>query len=808
MGDFNCNLASPQPDTNTVLLTNIIDIYSLYQLIDSPTRITNTSSTLIDVILTNYQNNIVSAGVSHVSLSDHSLVYALRKISFNSPKGHSTLTYRKFNNFDSAGFRFDISTQNWDKVNSYDDPNVMWDTWKDLFFQCVDKHAPLRTKRIRASKSPWITPQLKKRMHYKDVLKVKAIRSGNACDWLIFKKCRNAVNNEIKQAKEQFFKNALRESEGNSRLTWRIINELTSRKLHSSSVREIKLDNSSINDPLELSSTFNDHFSSIGLKLINAIQQNGDTPSYLDYVMGTENRFELKTTDCSTVFSLLSKLCKSKATGLDKISARLLRECADLVASSLCAIFNRSIVSGVFPTEWKSTKVIPLFKQGERSDLNNYRPISIIPVVAKVFERIVYNQFYEYLTVNNLISCNQSGFRSLHSTATALLEATDNWAFNIDKGNVNAVIFLDLKKAFDTVDHSILLSKLKAYGVGSNSFNWFKSYLDNRMQKCFVNGSLSDSQPLTCGIPQGTILGPLLFLLYINDLPNCLANAHPRMYADDTHLTFASNDVAHLEENMNDDLDKITEWLAANNLTLNSSKTEFMLIGSRQRLNTFNRLPSFTIDGNSIKQVEFTKSLGVYIDENLTWNTHIRHISKKIASCIGTLKRSRSFVPFETLLCIYNTLVQPHFDYCSVVWGNCNKSLSIKLQKLQNRAARILTSSSYDANADDLFVKLGWQKLNLQRDLKTATMVYKSLNGLAPDYLKSMFTNRSAISTYSLRNCEGKLAVPLPRTNFLKNSFSYNGALLWNSLPINLRQAQSLASFKTGCRGFLFENAS
>ena len=620
--------------------------------------------------------------------------------------------------------------------------------------------------------------------------------------------CRNAVNNEIKQAKEQFFKNALRESEGNSRLTWRIINELTSRKPHSSSVREIKLDNSSINDPLELSSTFNDHFSSIGLKLINAIQQNGDTPSYLDYVMGTEHRFELKTTDCSTVFSLLSKLCKSKATGLDKISARLLRECADLVASSLCAIFNRSIVSGVFPTEWKSTKVIPLFKQGERSDLNNYRPISIIPVVAKVFERIVYNQFYEYLTVNNLISCNQSGFRSLHSTATALLEATDNWAFNIDKGNVNAVIFLDLKKAFDTVDHSILLSKLKAYGVGSNSFNWFKSYLDNRMQKCFVNGSLSDSQPLICGIPQGTILGPLLFLLYINDLPNCLANAHPRMYADDTHLTFASNDVAHLEENMNDDLDKITEWLTANNLTLNSSKTEFMLIGSRQRLNTFNRLPSFTIDGNSIKQVESTKSLGVYIDENLTWNTHIRHISKKIASCIGTLKRSRSFVPFETLLCIYNTLVQPHFDYCSVVWGNCNKSLSIKLQKLQNRAARILTSSSYDANADDLFVKLGWQKLNLQRDLKTATMVYKSLNGLAPDYLKSMFTNRSAISTYSLRNCEGKLAVPLPRTNFLKNSFSYNGALLWNSLPINLRQAQSLASFKTGCRGFLFENAS
>ena len=178
----------------------------------------------------------------------------------------------------------------------------MWDIWKNLFFLCVDKHAPLRTKRIRTSKSPWITPQLKKRMHYKDVLKVKAIRSGNACDWLIFKKCRNAVNNEIKQAKEHFFKNALRENEGNSRTTWRIINELTSRKIHSSSVKEIKLDNSSISDSQELSSVFNDHFSSIGLKLINAIQKNGDAPSYLNYVKVTEHRFELKTTDCLTVF--------------------------------------------------------------------------------------------------------------------------------------------------------------------------------------------------------------------------------------------------------------------------------------------------------------------------------------------------------------------------------------------------------------------------------------------------------------------------------------------------------------------------
>ena len=210
------------------------------------------------------------------------------------------------------------------------------------------------------------------------------------------------------------------------------------------------------------------------------------------------------------MFSLLSKLCKSKATGLDTISARLLRECADLIADPMCSIFNQSVRSGIFPQEWKCAKVIPLFKEGNHSDLNNYRPISIVPIVAKVFERIIYDQVYGYLTENNLTSSQQSGFRSLHSTVTALLEATNNWAFNIDKGSVNAVVFLDLKKAFDTVDHSILLSKLFEYGIRGVAYEWFRSYLDNRNQQCFVNGSLSNSQILTCGIPQGTILGPLL----------------------------------------------------------------------------------------------------------------------------------------------------------------------------------------------------------------------------------------------------------------------------------------------------------
>ena len=274
------------------------------------------------------------------------------------------------------------------------------------------------------------------------------------------------------------------------------------------------------------------------------------------------------------------------------------------------------------------------------------------------------------------------------------------------------------------------------------------------------------------------------------------------MYADDTNLSLASSSTNNIEVKLNDDLVRVNEWLIANKLTLNSSKTEFMLIGSRQRLSTFQTVPSLSIGDKPIKQVNYAKSLGVYVHCNLSWNIHIDKLCKKIASGIGALKRIRPFVPNYTLLSIFKSLLQPHFDYCSVVWGNCSKTLSNKLQKLQNRAARILTFSSFDANADTLTEKLGWKKLNSQRQMHRAIMVYKSLNGLAPQYLRDKFVDRNNISNYYLRDAVNKLAIPLPHTNFMKNSFSYSGAVLWNNLPAEMRQADSLRTFRLDCKNY------
>ena len=595
-------------------------------------------------------------------------------------------------------------------------------------------------------------------------------------------------------------------SNGNDRLrkgnlprrTWQTVNELTSRKSNTCSVKELTVDGVSITNPTDLSDTFNEHFSTIGPKLANEIPSAANSNNRcLDYLNFTDQRFYFDQINCNEVFLLLNKLSQSKSTGLDKISARLIRECADLICIPICAIFNRSLITGVFPDEWKCAKVTPLFKQGSSNDMNNYRPISVISVVAKVFERITYDQLYNYLSQHDIFSKNQSGFRPLHSTVTALLEAADSWAYNIDRGNVNAVIFLDLKKAFDTVDHAILLSKLSAYGIQGDAYNWFKSYLENRTQKCSVNGSLSKTCSLQCGIPQGTILGPLLFLLYINDLPNCLSNSYPRMYADDTHLTYADSNMNAIQSCLNEDLQNISEWLIANKLTLNMTKTEFMLIGSRQKLSTITDTPILTINGTPINQVSTTKSLGILIDSNLTWGNHIDKLAKKIASGIAAVKRVRPFVPSATLHLIYKALIQPHFDYCNVVWGNCSMKLADKLQKLQNRAARTLTFSNYDTDAAQLFERLNWENLSTQHDIQKAIMVFKSLNNLAPEYLCSKFINRSMTTPYTFRDSENKLAIPLPRTNYLRNSFSYSGAVLWNSLPQNVRQAESLNNLKT-----------
>ena len=283
-------------------------------------------------------------------------------------------------------------------------------------------------------------------------------------------------------------------------------------------------------------------------------------------------------------------------------------------------IFNSSLTNGVFPDIWKIARITPIFKSGAKNDVNNYRPISVISVFSRILERIVHDQLYEFLKANKVISSNQSAFQKLYSTVTSLICSTDYWYENIDHKKLNLTIFLDLKKAFDTVDHRNMVEKLMSYGIRGISGNWFKSYLHNRQQYCSLNGKKSKNREVTCGIPQGSCLGPLLFILYLNDFERCLKYSKANIYADDTNITIASNDKEKLVADAQAELHNITEWMRVNKLSPNPSKTEYMIIGHPMKAKGENAPTGLELGSKEIKRVSNTKSLGVMVDEYFNWD--------------------------------------------------------------------------------------------------------------------------------------------------------------------------------------------
>ena len=367
---------------------------------------------------------------------------------------------------------------------------------------------------------------------------------------------------------------------------------------------------------------------------------------------------------------VIAELKNSRA---GKIPTCFLKDASDCIAFPLAFIFSKSLELGIFSDNLKIARISAIIKgKVSQSDPDHYRPISILSVIAHLFEKIIHQQLY--YCIKGSLSNTQSGFKSGYSTETSLLNTTNRWILNIDKKYYNLTLFLDLRKAFDTVPHDILIKKLDLYGIRGAKLVWFKSYLSNRLQYCCIDGINSDPKINPAGVPQGSCLGPLLFLIYIKDLPSILENSRSNLYADDTNVSTADELLQRAHENLNADMVILEKWLDANRLSPNLVKTEYMIIAPTPKLKSLNYSPLIKLAGKRLKRVEKSDYLGLIIDENLSWEKYVLTLIKKISSAVAAIKNV-NFIPRKTLVTLYQSLVESHLRYCNTVWGNCGLTL-------------------------------------------------------------------------------------------------------------------------------------
>ena len=501
----------------------------------------------------------------------------------------------------------------------------------------------------------------------------------------------------------------------------------------------------------------------------------------------------------------------NKSTGPSSIPLNLLQSVADLIVFPLCYIINKSLLNGIFPDKLKIVKVVPLHKGGSTEDLNNFRPISLLSIFDKIIEKIMHKRLYHFLELHNVLFDNQFGFRKNNSTSYALMEITEKIKESIDNGKYGCGIYIDLRKAFDTVNHNILIKKLEHYGVRGILLEWFKSYLNERKQFVFMNGESSDIKYMACGVPQGSVLGPLLFLLYINDLPNISAKLKFFLFADDTNIYFESDDLLNVEKTVNKELKKLYLWLNVNRLSLNVSKTQYIIFHPYNK--PLRKHITIKINKKAITEKDHIKYLGVIIDSHLNWKKQILSITKKMSRCIGIMCKLRHFVTREMLKNIYYSLLYPHLVYAIEVWGSACAAEINKILVLQKRALRIIIYNDMLPSVPGplqpptpLFHKMDILKIYDVFQLQLAKFIFNCIHLNVPSIFHNWFKLNYTVHNYNTRSTFSDIDNALNSNNiFIINArtthyglklIKVSGPKFWNCIPKKKRDSQSANSFK------------
>jgi Reverse transcriptase (RNA-dependent DNA polymerase) len=800
-GDFNIDLLSID-DYKTKNFNDVMNITNLFPTIKDPTRTCDTTSTLIDNILISnfFPSQIHEKKIIDCSFSDHDA----QIIKFKGTAESSNLYESKkriFSDKNVNKFKQKLKSESWSEIYENQDVNVCFSNFhtklKTYFNECFPLISVKNSKTKNNKHENFMTEGLK--VSQKKVRILKKLQKMYPHIWskeytkkykyIYFKLIRLAYKNR----NTYIIKNATNKSEA----MWKLVNKKYGKIKNKDPIQNLYINGNIINCPSKIVNSFSDYY-------VDCIHQlKREIPKTLfklnNNMFNNPNSMFLNPITNVEINKIIKRLKNKKSSGFDEFPDFVIKKCADELDDVLSYIINKSFEQGIFPEILKTAVIKPLYKKGCKKIVNNYRPLNLLSVFSKIFERAYLFRLLSFLSQYKILDNFQHGFRKKKSTETAIFDLIDSILKSIDENDKTAGIFLDLSKAFDVVDHEILLSKLYAYGIRGNSFHWIKSFLKDRKQYVHISiiekgkeiNYISDEKIINHSVIQGSLLGPILFLLYINDLPLHIDDSvHPVGYADDSNFKVTGPNNTLLTTNIKDLISEVKNYFNQNGLKLNVDKTEIIQFQNIRNKNI--RVQNIECQNDKITVAHHTKFLGIIIDENLRWCEHIDYISKKLSSTIFAIKELKYECQVECLLAMYFANFHCHIKYGIICWGNSIDA--IRIFRLQKKVIRIICGAKYRAECRDLFKIL---------TILTVPCVYIMECALKVKLNIDDFRSHEIKHKYNTRNNDGKIKNVYKRTEMYKKGPFCGCLTIYNGLPSYIRLQNDPVVFKSMLKTFL-----
>lgn len=817
--DINENIMKESQDTEDYL--NSLCTNGFIPMIKQSTRVSSQSHSCIDhIFLKSRQVSKFLTAIVHSSMTDHYPVIIGLHNEILEPKQGDEKTMQKIVNY--SKLEESLNSETWESVLSENRVEVAASNFVDILQKHTNKNT--KTKCIKISNKnkkikPWITLGLIKSIRHRDSLSKKVLKyPDNLLLKKDYQKYRNQLTECIRLAKNDYFRNKISDANSDVKKVWGVINESTGKEKPSKAIKKIEINNKKINtsdDPLLVAETFLSYFSNIGKDMAENIQNKLSTqPNNNNNTQrNNQNTFNIRrekksiflspTTD-EEIISHINELKADSAPGYDSISVKIIKAIKLCIIKPLQHIIDLSFTTGSFPNIFKKSVIIPIHKKGDKTIVSNYRPISLISNIAKVHEKCIKKRLYEYFEANKILSPNQFGFRRGLSTQNAIHSLSDTIASLLDINKKPLAIFIDLAKAFDTVSHKLLLKKLEKYGIRGLALQLLKEYLSDREQYVKVNETLSSSTIIEYGIPQGTVLGPLLFTIFINDLCNAKLKCKVIAFADDTVLIFSGNTWKSTYNTAEIEMGKIKMWLDENLLTLNEDKTlhiAFSPSKTNQPNNESLRIHKQTCNTNStacncseIKKTPHTQYLGVIVDQHLKWDVHIRTTCKKLRNCLYKYYTLRTFLNLASLKIVYYALTQSILEYGIIDWGGTYYIHLKPLITIQKCILKVIMKRPISYPTADLYDEckiLDIRKLYVKN---IAKYVHKNITSFKK--ITHLSNTRNKINN--------NLEIPRTSKKLAQNQVTFLGPKLYNAIPVEIRGCPSSITFMCLVKKWIF----